>query len=406
MHSNINCIRMINRFGILRNIMKTSILFISFLIILTTVGGLYFVSQQRKNKTVTTIIEKAEGFTDSVNETTKQIPIQQNPASETVLAEETQKDYNLEEGAWIANWDQSNGMKSYDKNPSRYKSISPTWYTLNSDLNLGTKTGAKNTTILTTLNKNSSQIIPTIASGDAEVLSRLLNNEQARQSFIQQIRDEVINNSYDGIDIDFESIKSTDKDKFSLFIQELSETLHSSNKLLSIAVLPKDSDLFDSLDLTGVGGFESRKAQDWEALGKSVDQFRIMAYDYTHSYESAGPISPSDWIQDILKFATTKIDKEKIYLGLPLYAYIWKVDTKGADALIYSQVINKINSADKIIQNDLISDKGEKYLKYTKDGQIYEIWYQDEEVNNLRLDIAKEFEIKGVYYWRLGGDNL
>lgn len=386
--------------------MKTGIILIAILIILTSIVAFFFFVKQKSVDRTSTITEKTDNFLDSVNETTKQIPIQQNPASETVLAEETQKDYNLEEGAWIANWDQTDGMKSYDKSPSRYKSISPTWYTLSAELNLSSKSGAKNSAILTKLKANKTLIIPTIASGDSEVLSKLLNNEQARQNFVKLVKDEVIKNGYDGIDIDFESIKAADKDKFSLFIQELSDTLHNSNKLITIAVLPKDSDLFDNINLTGVGGFESRQAQDWEELGKSVDQFRIMAYDYTHSYETAGPISPKNWIRDILEFASAKVDKSKIYLGLPLYAYIWKADSKGADALIYSQVQNRISSADKVIQNELISEKGEKYLKYTKAGQLYEIWYQDKEVNDLRLEIAKEFKIKGVYYWRLGGDNL
>ncbi|MCA9382422.1 hypothetical protein KC660_03385, partial [Candidatus Dojkabacteria bacterium] len=193
-----------------------------------------------------------ETLNDSNRQATKQEPVDKVTETDIVLEKENEKvEYELEQGGWIPNWAQSSGMESYSNNPERFNSISPVWYVLNANQKLEAKSGAKDSTVLSKLKSNGTKVIPTISSFDSDILSKLINNPNLVNGFTDEVLSEVKIYSYDGIDIDFESIKSNDKGKFTEFIKVLSEKLHKENKVLTIAVLSKDSDLYDSVNLTG-----------------------------------------------------------------------------------------------------------------------------------------------------------
>ena len=186
--------------------------------------------------------------------------------------------------AWLANWDLTSGINQYKQNTSLYNSLSPTWYYPSSAGTLETKSTARDQSFINLTKLNNTTLIPTVGSNDASVLTEVLNDPSKQTLLIEQITQEVVTHSYDGIDIDFEGIKANDEDLFTKFIRDLSVSLHSKDKLLTIAILPKTSDIFDLITINGIGGIESRSAQDWSEIGKLADEFRIMGYDYTHSY--------------------------------------------------------------------------------------------------------------------------
>ena len=171
---------------------------------------------------------------------------------------------------------------------------------------------------------------------------------------------------------------------------ELADDLHSKGKVLTIAVLPKSDNIIYQFS-------SSRQAQDWEAIGKAVDEFRIMGYDWTHnSTTDPGPISPTYWIDEILRYAISKIDPSKIVLGLPLYGYHWRTDSVSALTFEDAIHLNKTNNSyewDQASQeNHLIVDSGEA-------------WYHDAKSIGIRREQARKYGIKGVVYWRLGGED-
>ena len=39
-----------------------------------------------------------------------------------------------------------------------------------------------------------------------------------------------------------------------------------------------------------------------------------------------GPIAPTDWIEKVLDYAVTLVDRDKIQIGIPFYGYDWPSD--------------------------------------------------------------------------------
>lgn len=70
-----------------------------------------------------------------------------------------------------------------------------------------------------------------------------------------------------GINIDFENVRTTDKANLVQFVRELTPALHEQGLVVSIDVTPKSNSELWSLFL------------DRSALGRTVDYMMVMAYD-------------------------------------------------------------------------------------------------------------------------------
>lgn len=323
------------------------------------------------------------------------VPEENSPELPEVIEQE------VELSAWIAYWDLYGAIDVYKKNVDSINSLSPTWYFVQEDGSLGLKNTARNNELITLTRNNGTKLIPSISNSNADSLSRIINDATLVTKHINSIVSEVSTYSYDGIDIDYEAIKGTDTKPFSDFIKELSEELHKNNKKLTIAILWKN-ELAPYIEAAS----DSRAAQDWEEIGKYVDEFRIMAYDYTHSYETEGPIAPKDWIGSILEYALDKVDSQKIVLGLPLYAYEWSEGIKGAKAFVWEDVQNvKSIYKSSIISDTLNPTKLENELKYNNGKVIKVIWYQDSETTKKRIEFAKTYGVFKFVFWRMGEED-
>ncbi len=378
------------RLRVKRIILFSSIIFIS----IASLSFLYFKNKFKEiidNPEETYSIEQFyESITEEYDSTIKE---------NEVLSEDTSKESHSELSAWIAYWDFFSALDTYKNYKERFQSLSPTWYFQKPDGTLGVKNTSRNTELRDLCKENNTKLIPSISNSNAENLSVVLNNEKILNNHINTIVTEVVKYEYDGIDIDYEYIKAEDRERFSYFISQLADKLHDNGKTLTIAILWKNS-------LEGIieEFSDSRAAQDWESIGESVDEFRIMAYDFTGSGDMAGPIAPRNWIESIIEYALTKVPKNKIVLGLPLYAYEWTVNQRGAKALVWTNVEN-LKTNFQITEDILDSQSGEKKLLY-KSGNIDKvIWYQDCEVIQYRINLAYNYGIQKFVFWRLGNDD-
>ena len=230
--------------------------------------------------------------------------------------------------AWYVPYDSSRGLQSFQNNAALFDELNPVWYNLNPAYfsngavpliaNLSNQAG-----ILSIARSHGIKVLPTIQNWgisdfDATVISAILNNSITRSRHVAEILNLVINQGYDGIDIDYESLEATDREAFSRFVEELSSALHSSGKLLSVTIYAKTS---NTASWTGPG------AQDWPRLAAAADTIKVMAYDYHWVSFHAGPISPTDWLREVLIYAGTVPElNNKLIMGLPFYGLDWPIN--------------------------------------------------------------------------------
>lgn len=109
---------------------------------------------------------------------------------------------------------------------------------------------------------------------------------------------------FDGVQIDFETIRPQDRLAYLAFLTELKASL-GPGKILSVAVLARTRKLDDAFDYAAIGGI--------------ADKVLVMAYDEHWRTGSPGPIASLDWCRQACRFARQNVPAEKLVMGLPLY---------------------------------------------------------------------------------------
>lgn len=327
---------------------------------------------------------------------------------------------------WIPDWASPAGLTSLQSSTEKFDSISPVWYEINEDGTLKNKRPKNASQIESFSRSNSIELIPAIAMFDHELFTKVLQNQENLDRHVQAIVDEVEARNYGGIDLDYESTKLSDKDKFFEFLQKLSDGLKEKDKTLVVTVIAQWDRPVEYSSLK-----ETRAVQDWTMITEYADYIRIMAYDYTFvSSPNPGPIAPINWIEEVLDYAVKKIPREKIILGIHLYSYEWYCqipdfesgectleftpisylnigESRSARSYTYSTVKEVVGK----FGNELSDFQGEKVYRYQKANpqtgkqEKRLLVYIDPAGVQSRIDLAKQYGIKGVVFWRIGGED-
>jgi len=378
----------------------------------------------KSNKTfliVLTIIVVIIGYALYIILKSNDEPVVSNYSHKQEIINQTNiQSVSLTYSAWIPSWSSIDGFQSLQNNKDLFNSISPVWYEANDDGSLYKRFPSNFTAIKTFCKENNILLIPTIAMFNHELFSRFAQDPEKLDRHIAAILEEVETNNYDGIDIDYESTKFIDKDHFFKIIKDLSKAFRKEDKILSITVLPKWGDNIDYPSLP-----ETRRVQDWGEISQYADEIRIMAYDYTYSKAALpGPIAPIEWVNDILDYAENKVAFDKLVLGIHLYSYEWYTDSSASESLEFETDFFK-NSTEgnitarsydySVVKEVLQKYEGKKfkfqeenvYIYSTHENHIKEdrvLIYTDPEGVKARVDLAEEYGLRGVVFWRIGGE--
>ena len=299
-------------------------------------------------------------------------------------------------------WDQSRGFDVIRANTDLFSDISPFWYRVGADgqvMPYTTEGGVsyEDPSILSFLRANGILVIPTVANilngvWDGALVSRIIADPALTTVNIESLVQLAVTQGYDGIDLDYENLNASDRSAFTSFVNQLAAALHANGKLLTVNVYAKTSE---------PGTWSGPQAQDWWAIGQVVDQVRIMTYEYHWSTSGAGPISPVDWVGDVLAFARTTIPAQKITQGVPLYGYDW-VGQSGVD-LVWEQTMALVTQYGATVRWDAAS--ASSWFEYVAKRTRHTVWFENASSVDAKLQVNIAQGVGGVSFWRLGGQD-
>ncbi len=322
----------------------------------------------------------------------------------------------LKQTAWIPDWDMTDGLKALAQAASTFDSVSPVWYYVNDKGLIDSKQNKLAETLAITTPSHI-KLIPSIADFSADHMHIILGDSQKLQAHVDYLISEVEKYNYDGLDLDYESIYLDDQSAYLSLVRKLYEYLDGKGKKLTVAVMPQWShrEIYATL-------LQTRAVQDWTEMIPIVHELRIMAYNYTdYTSTFSGPIAPLDWAEAVLREARADVKLDKVVLGVSLYGYDgWSNNLvqpspylgqlanppsgKGqADAVTYQDVLKSKATA---VSDALEPISGEKVLQYKLKDKQYLVYYQDGESVALRKQLANSFNIGGLAFWRMGGEDV
>ena len=324
---------------------------------------------------------------------------------------------------WIPDYDIPNGLATLKEQSSVFKGVSPVWFYAQEDGSLKETLYSNGPELTNFASEKNFDLVPSIALFDAPTFSKVLNSEDLINTHVSNIVNMTVDNNYKGIDLDYEALYLADKDKFFDFLKKLSDQLHSKSKILSFTVLPKWGDNIDYPALA-----QTRRVEDYKRIADLSDEFRVMTYEFSgRKSPLAGPLAPLKWMEYTIKYMINLgIPRDKILLGVPTYSYDWSERPLAADDLdlinwydvikqnsnpsledgvaYFNKQINQVRNNYDLTEtfNDAW---GEVIGRYNFKGTNRIIVFPNEESFKLRKQLAADYGIKGITYWRIGGED-
>jgi chitinase len=270
--------------------------------------------------------------------------------------------------------------------------------------------------LLTKAHAHGVKVLISIGGGDGiegPRFNKMAQSETARQNFVTNVRNFLVQYGYDGVDIDWEIPNARDRSDCTTLMQELRNGLPSP-WLVSMAV-PSDPRSWGQ-------GF------DIPSLAPLVDFMNVMTYDYYGTWSGAtghvSPIfqSPADPSQ--VGSVKTSMDlyanqyavpREKLNIGTPFYGYEWDgtdqlwagCSTCSASSPNYAPYIKqRVNQAGWTRNMDDVAMA--PYLTNLNIESLNVpgfITYDDESTTAMKTTyVMKNRGFGGVFVWELSGD--
>ncbi len=223
-----------------------------------------------------------------------------------------------------------------------------------------------------------------------------------RAELAETIADLVLQYDLDGINVDIENVTEKSRTAYTDFLRLLRQKL-PPEKEVSVAVAANPWGL--------ERGWQG--AYDYAALGEICDHILIMAYDEHYQGGEAGPVASLPFVEKSIQYALSKVEPQKIVLGIPFYGRIWGGELSG-----YGISMGKIAELQKNYETQIWYDPESKtpgmYLRIpegTKGPVIggaplwpgtYTLHYENADSIKEKLALVAKYDLKGAGNWSAG----
>lgn len=232
-------------------------------------------------------------------------------------------------------------------------------------------------------------------SFDPDLTNKALKDFETRQTIIRQLLHFSQIYQLQGINFDIENVYPEDGPLVTQFMREAAPYLHEAGLVVS-------------MDITFAGGENNNWSSfyDRPKLAEIVDYLIVMAYDEHTGATDAGSVSSLPWVERNLQGLLAEVPNEKLMLGVPLYARLWKEQTNAegmvettAKALTMEQVKAWID--EKGVQPIYDPESGQNYVEYTtaEENATYRIWIEDELSLKKRTELVVKYGLAGIGSW-------
>lgn len=306
--------------------------------------------------------------------------------------------------AWDAVYDleDNDNISARLENVKNANVISPTWYKVkNNSGELETMADGDYVEYVHNLGYEVWPLVSDFGMKEEIDEGSILSSYESRRALIANIMNEIKLYGYEGINIDFEKIKSDYSEDYIQFIRELSVECRRAEVVLSV----------DNYPPYNFNRYYNRKAQ-----GECVDYVIVMCYDEHYSGgEKAGSTSSLKYLVNGMEGTLEEVDKEKLIVAVPFYTRLWQIDASSewnydgteTSGTIVSSTACSMEKAQEIIKEYNLNvswneNTEQEFAEGTVGGYIYQIWLETVASLEIKLDEIIQADIGGVAAWELG----
>ena len=216
----------------------------------------------------------------------------------------------------------------------------------------------------------------------------ILSYTSKRQKLIEGLINEALFLGVDGINVDFEQVPGDAGEDYIEFLRELSIPCRANGLVLSVDnYVPR--------------GYNSH--YHWKEQGIVADYVIIMGYDehYGGSQE-VGSVASINYVEEGISTMVQYVPAEKVINAVPFYTRIWETTSEG----VKSQAVGMTAAEDFLAQRgvEAVWDETtcQNYAQLEENGALFQVWLEDEESLQVKINVMKEYGLGGVAAWKLG----
>lgn len=281
------------------------------------------------------------------------------------------------------------GNSSIDNNMSTISGvnvIAPTWYSVTDES--GNMSSYASADFVSKMHQRGIDVWALVSDFDTNVdFAQLYSSKAARTNMVNKLVGEAKSYGFDGINLDYENIKSAYAKDYLQFVRELSVVCERNGIVLSTDNYKPEA---------------YNRCYNLKEQSKFVDYVIVMAYDEHYAGTDAGSVASLPFVKEAVEDTVQLVDKEHVIAGIPFYTRIWTT-TDGnttSRAVGMQAAIDQLNSDGQVaLWND---DCGQYVASYTVGSSTRQIWFEEEKSIEAKMQVIQQENTAGVACWKLG----
>lgn len=281
------------------------------------------------------------------------------------------------------------GNSSIDNNMytiSGVNVIAPTWYSVTDES--GNMSSYASADFVSKMHQRGIDVWALVSDFDTNVdFAQLYSSKAARTNMVNKLVGEAKSYGFDGINLDYENIKSAYAKDYLQFVRELSVACERNGIVLSTDNYKPEA---------------YNRCYNLKEQSKFVDYVIVMAYDEHYAGTDAGSVASLPFVKEAVEDTVQLVGKEHVIAGIPFYTRIWTT-TDGnttSRAVGMQAAIDQLNSDGQVaLWND---DCGQYVASYTVGSSTRQIWFEEEKSIEAKMQVIQQENTAGVACWKLG----
>lgn len=290
------------------------------------------------------------------------------------------------------------GFQSFKKNYRKIDILAPQFYTLDYDLKIKDLTKQQKE-VLRYAKKKRVDVMPLIvnANFNKNLMSTFLRNGNAKQDLWDFMIKEARKKDFIGWQFDFENINHFDRDLYTEFVAETYKKMKEKNLQFSVAVVVRSTPYNPNST-----NQDWSSAYDYQKLAENSDFLSLMTYDDPNSH---GPVASIPYVNSSLNYLRDLVPQEKMSLGVPMYCWKWQSNPKQKVRSYTHEGSKDAYKKFGGISRFYFDYYGAEQFKFKEAGLDFEIWCEGAKGLEEKLNIVKDYNLRGISAWALGQED-
>ncbi len=231
-------------------------------------------------------------------------------------------------------------------------------------------------------------------SGD--LAARVLGDERARATLIEEIALTLSQKRYAGVEMDFEYVPGEYAQAYADFVRDLRARIEPDGYKTYVSLAPKTS-----ADQPG----RLYEGHLYREMGEAANRVFLMTYEWGYTYGPPMAVSPVNKVKDVLDYAVTEIPPERILMGMPNYGYNWTLPFVAGESR--AQSLGNVEAVDLARQKKASIEFEEEaespYFRYfeRENGVPKEhlVYFEDARSVEALANLVDVYQLDGVGIW-------